>query len=207
MIVYSNLSALPGIEHGTTEKGEQPPEPLVQCQQVHEDVAVWVDEKTPDVVKGADALVTRKPNITIAVFTADCVPVLFADPGAKVIGVVHAGWRGTALEITRKTFEFIGMKPFNFRVAIGPAICQKCFVVDEEIARQFDTEVVRESEEEEGKFHVDIVQANINQCLEVGVPEKNIEVCRRCTFEDGKLLSSRAGDKEERMHTFIRRNE
>ncbi|MFH1426444.1 MAG: peptidoglycan editing factor PgeF [Candidatus Kerfeldbacteria bacterium] len=206
MITFSNLSSLSGIEHGITEKGDQAPEPFIRGEQVHKDVAVWADENTPEVVKGADAIVTRKSGIIVATFTADCVPVLFADPKAGIVGAIHAGWRGTALEITRKTFEFLKIRPFNIIVGIGPAICGNCFNVDEKIARQFDASVVTESESEEGKFHVDIVQANIDQCLEAGIPEKNIEVIRRCTFEDDALYSSRGGDKNERMISFIRRN-
>ncbi|HLD21575.1 MAG TPA: laccase domain-containing protein, partial [Patescibacteria group bacterium] len=90
-------------------------------------------------------------------------------------------------------------------VGIGPAICPKCFAVGKEVARQFDPSVVQESEEQEGVFHVDLWQANVLQCIEAGIPERNIEVMRVCTVEDHSLYSFRRGDRIKRNITFIRR--
>ncbi len=204
MLTFKFFSTISSVEHGITERGEAAPE-SIRGEQVHGDTAAWVEHSEQAIVPRADALLTRKTGITLAILAADCVPVLLVEPRAGIIGTIHAGWRGTALDITRKTIEFLKVKPFGLRVGIGPAICQNCFVVGEEVARQFDRAVVRESETEEGKWHVDLWQANVNQCLELGVPERNIEVMRVCTFEHQNLYSFRRGDRDARHVAWIRR--
>lgn len=94
-------------------------------------------------VKCADAVVTNKKNIAIAVRTADCVPVLFYDPVAEIIAVAHAGWRGALLGIIKKTIErmiTVGSNVVsNIKVAIGPCILQDSFEVDEDFKKFFDS--------------------------------------------------------------------
>lgn len=206
MLQFSNLTALPHIQHRILGKGEEdqwPRDVFVIAKQMHSDRAVWVNVETPNPIPQGDALLTRSSDIILGIRVADCVSVLFAEPRLRIVGAIHAGWRGTALEITRKTLEALKIKPFQLRVGIGPAICPNCFVVGEEVARQFDQSVVRESNDEEGKFHVDLWQANVNQCLEVGVPERNIEVMDICTVEQNDLYSVRRGTSEKRNLAFI----
>jgi YfiH family protein len=204
MLKFALFSNLPNIEHGITERGEDTPV-VVRGEQVHGDKSAWVETDAKLLIPKVDALLARQPGFTLGVVAADCVPVLLCEPGMGIIGTIHAGWRGTALDVTRKTIEALKTKPFQLRVGIGPAICPNCFEVGEEVARQFDRSLVRESENEEGKWHVDLWQANVNQCLELGVPERNIEVMRVCTFENHNLFSYRRGDRNERHTTWIRR--
>lgn len=204
MLTFSLFSKFPQVEHGITERDEAAPV-LVRGEQVHGDTAVWVETPSTLIIPRADAVVTRKTEITLGIAAADCVPILFVEPRVGIVGTIHAGWRGTALEITRKTIEFLKIKPFSLSIGIGPAICQKCFEVGPEVARQFDPSVVKESETAEDKFHVDLWQANVNQCLEMGVPERNIEVMRVCTFEHENVYSFRRGDREQRHTAWIRR--
>lgn len=203
MLQFSSFNFL-FLEHGITEVGDAVPTDLVFSEQVHQDRAAWVTDATRDVIHGADALVTRRSGIGLGVRCADCVPVLFFEPHMKIVGAVHAGWRGTALDVTRKAVEFLKINPFGLRVGIGPAICPNCFVVGEEVARQFDRAVVRESATEEGKFHVDLWQANVLQLIELGIPERNIEVMRACTVETSTLYSFRRGDRVQRNIAYVR---
>lgn len=205
MLEFSHLSQLNGIAHGITQIGDAVPERIVQGEQNHKAVSTWVDAYTEERLPGVDALITKQTDFGIAVRVADCVPLLIAEPRAGIVGAIHAGWRGTALEIARKSIDFLRMRPGQLRVGIGPTICEKCFVVGPEVARQFPSSIVRESDSEEGKFHVDLWQANVDQCLEVGVAQKHIEVMRRCTLEDETLYSFRGGDKEPRNIAFIQR--
>ena len=83
-----------------------------------------------------DALVTDKPHITLAILTADCVPVLFADPKNKVIGAAHAGWRGAVRGIISSTLETMlqnGANSGNIKAVIGPAIQQKSYQVGHDL--------------------------------------------------------------------------
>ncbi|MFC7473239.1 peptidoglycan editing factor PgeF [Dankookia sp. GCM10030260] len=80
----------------------------------------------------ADAMVTRRPGIALGVITADCAPVLFADPVAGVIGAAHAGWRGAVdgvLEATLAAMEAIGADRVRITAAVGPCIAQPSYEV------------------------------------------------------------------------------
>jgi YfiH family protein len=88
----------------------------------------WLEGHGPQ----ADALVTRRPGIALGIVTADCAPVLFADPEAGVIGAAHAGWRGAVdgvLEATLAAMEAIGADRGRITAAIGPCIAQASYEV------------------------------------------------------------------------------
>ena len=88
-----------------------------------------------------DAIVTTRQNLAICIKTADCVPVFIVDRAKKIIAAVHAGWKSTALEISAKVVRLLcdkyGSYPRDILAAIGPAIGQCCFEVDEEAADSF----------------------------------------------------------------------
>ncbi|PIW37214.1 MAG: hypothetical protein COW24_01375 [Candidatus Kerfeldbacteria bacterium CG15_BIG_FIL_POST_REV_8_21_14_020_45_12] len=207
MIRFNNLSALAGVDHGITEKGDEAPAGLVRGQQTHGNGFAWIENTNKLIVPKVDALATRAAGLTLGVYTADCVSILFADERSGVVGTIHAGWRGTALDITRQAIESLKIHPNNLKVGIGPAICLNCFEVGEEVAKQFDAAHVRPSEEAEGKYFIDLWQANVDLALEAGVKQSNIEVIRRCTLEDDALYSFRQGDRDDRQVSWIVRNE
>ena len=101
-----------------------PPERLVTCHQVHgtEIVTVerpWRREDNPH----ADGMVTAVPGIALGVLAADCAPVLFADPEARVVGAAHGGWRGTlagVMEAAVRAMVGLGARPERIRAGIGP---------------------------------------------------------------------------------------
>ena len=87
-----------------------------------------------------DGMVTATPGIILAVASADCVPILMTDAREKVVGAIHAGWRGVIAGIAREgavAMESLGAKPRDLRAALGPSIGKCCFEVDEELARSF----------------------------------------------------------------------
>jgi YfiH family protein len=96
----------------------------------------WTSETRPR----ADAIVTRVPGLAIGVSTADCGPVLFADPTARVIGAAHSGWRGAlagVLEATIAAMEKLGAERSRLVAAIGPMIRQRNYEVGNELVEQF----------------------------------------------------------------------
>ncbi|MGB3865233.1 MAG: peptidoglycan editing factor PgeF [Xanthobacteraceae bacterium] len=117
------------------------PARFLTAYQVHSpDVAVvdapWQDEARPR----ADAIVTRTPGLAIGVTTADCGPVLFADPRARVIGAAHAGWKGAltgVLEATIGAMEQLGAERNGIVAAIGPLIRQRSYEVGAEFVERF----------------------------------------------------------------------
>lgn len=114
---------------------------VVTLYQIHSATALTVDGPVAreDLPK-ADALVTRTRGLAIGVLTADCTPVLFADPKAGVVGAAHAGWRGAltgVLESTVAAMETLGAERSRIRTAVGPCISQRAYEVGPEFEQDF----------------------------------------------------------------------
>ena len=109
------------------------PAQLVGLSQVHGAIAVPVDSVwAPGSGPRADAMVTRTPGVALGIVTADCAPVLFSDPQARVVGAAHAGWRGALagiLEATLDAMEALGATRGRIAAAIGPCIGQASYEV------------------------------------------------------------------------------
>ncbi|WP_225029319.1 peptidoglycan editing factor PgeF [Xinfangfangia pollutisoli] len=115
---------------------------LVTVNQVHSADVVSVSAPLTDRPR-ADALVTATPGLALAVLTADCQPVLFADPKARVIGAAHAGWRGAfegVLEATLEAMEALGARRGDIAAVIGPTISQPAYEVGQEFFETFADE-------------------------------------------------------------------
>lgn len=139
----------------------------------------------------ADGLVTDTPGTTLVVFGADCPTILLHDPVRKVIGAVHAGWRGTALGIVercvKKMTERYGCRTEDIVAAIGPGIARCCFETGGEVP-----EAMRASLGEQavpfvdtpgnGKYKVDLKGINALRLGRVGVPPANIDISSDCTM-------------------------
>jgi polyphenol oxidase len=114
---------------------------LITAHQIHSAGAViaaapWHLEERPR----ADAIVTATPGLAVAVLTADCAPVLFADPTARVVAAAHAGWRGAlggVVESTLDIMETLGGRRERVRAAVGPAIGQAAYEVGPEFEAEF----------------------------------------------------------------------
>jgi hypothetical protein len=117
------------------------PEKLLSCHQIHSATVatvttIWNSVERPE----ADAMVTQVPGIALGILTADCVPVLFVDPVARVIGAAHAGWRGALGGIVENTIvamKNLGAKTGNIQAALGPCIWQDTYEVDAEFPKAF----------------------------------------------------------------------
>ena len=149
---------------------------------------------------------TSLPELWLAIRTADCLPILFVDPRAKVIAAVHAGWRGTVDQILVKTVARLTTEcqcvPADLLVAIGPGISACCFEVGAEVANQFESAYV--STGSTGKVHIDLKKANLAQLLQVGVRAKNIDVAEACTICTPGFHSYRGNKTAERMNSAIK---
>jgi hypothetical protein len=120
------------------------PESLCTARQVHR-IGVLVARRSepgrPAVA--ADALVTDRPLLTLGVLSADCAPVLLADPAARVIGAAHAGWRGAlsgVIEAAVRAMVELGARPERMSAAVGPSIAQPSYQVGPELRTQFVAE-------------------------------------------------------------------
>jgi len=116
---------------------------LVTVYQVHSPDVVRVEGPWPGERPRADAMVSDRPGLLLGIVTADCAPVLLADREAGVVGAAHAGWRGAhggVLEQTVAAMEALGAKGERIAAAIGPAIGQPSYEVDEAFRAPFTAE-------------------------------------------------------------------
>lgn len=117
------------------------PSHLLACWQVHSaDAVVATEPWTRETAPKADAVVTATPGIAAAISIADCGPILFADPGARVVAAAHSGWKGAVGGIVAGTvarMEELGARRANIRAVIGPLIRQPSYEVGEEFVGRF----------------------------------------------------------------------
>jgi len=195
----------------------------VQAQQVHgSGVACVLDEVIVLTCGGlgpshdylqygkADALVTSLPSHLLALFFADCVPVFMVEPTAAVVGLAHAGWRGTARRIATEMLAYVGGEdapagrgPERTRVVIGPSVGMCCYEVGWLVMRSVLATIPKERRDERvvrrtafGRWHLNLARINALQLIEAGVPEARIEIIDRCTCcEKGTFFSVRGEGK------------
>jgi YfiH family protein len=167
---------------------------LVFSRQVHKTDVRLVgksDSREPYVLTPyeADGLITAEKDVPLIIVTADCVPILLHDPVREAIGAVHAGWRGTALDIAGKAVgkmsALLGCAPKNIRAAIGPCISLCCFETGPEVPEAV-TEVLGGSaslfiQPNGEKFMVDLKGINRLLLERAGVLSRNIETSDECT--------------------------
>lgn len=169
------------------------PAKLVMTHQVHTDVIRPVTAADAQglchrVYPDCDGLVTNQPGVALMVFTADCTPILFHDPVTGAVGAVHAGWRGTALDIAGKTVETMvrcyGCRPEDIRAAIGPNIGQCHFEtnadVPQALVETFGPDVEAMVEKRGEKFFPDLKAVNAYALRRRGVV--HIDISTACTY-------------------------
>lgn len=147
-----------------------------------------------DTIEDTDALVTNLENVPLLLFYADCVPVLLADRRRRVIGLAHAGWRGTAAQIAVQTVQVMqqqfGSDPADILAAIGPSIGSCCYEVDDYVRDKFGGYEEFFAAKANGKYQLDLWGVNRRQLIEAGVAADNIAVAEVCTSCNSQLFCS-----------------
>ena len=164
------------------------PEHLITVYQTHSTDVVQVD--TPLTERPyADAIVTKTPGLALAILTADCQPVLFADPEAGVIGAAHAGWRGALdgiLEATVDGMEALGADRARISATIGPSISQAAYEVGPEFLERFMDEDPANSRffvnGEDGKYQFDLTGIGLERLRRAEIGDA--QWIRHCTYSD-----------------------
>jgi purine-nucleoside/S-methyl-5'-thioadenosine phosphorylase / adenosine deaminase len=124
-----------GARHGFGLRGSAAPAGTLRPKQVHGRAVVTLHDGSEPLAE-ADAVVSRATGVAVAVVTADCVPILLAVPGARVVAAVHAGWRGLAagvLEAALGALAAEGADPGELVAAVGPHVGPCCYEVDEPV--------------------------------------------------------------------------
>jgi len=181
------------------------PDQLAFMNQVHSANIREVSEA--GIYPETDAMITRHPRLGLVVRTADCVPIVMYAPADNIVAAVHAGWKGTAEHIAKKTVEKLagefGVDPALLFVYMGPAAGPCCYEVGSEVAALFNESVL--TREDKGNARLDLKAANAAQLREAGVPAENIDVDPLCTITENTLLHSwrRDGERSGRMLSVI----
>ncbi|WP_093784572.1 peptidoglycan editing factor PgeF [Actinacidiphila guanduensis] len=182
------------------------PARVVWMHQVHgREVAVvtepWGERPVPEV----DALVTTRPDLTLAVLTADCVPVLLADPVAGVAGAAHAGRSGMAVGVVPAAVEAmtaLGADPARIAVRIGPSICGKCYEVPDTLRREVAASVPESyAGTSWGTPSIDVAAGVRAQLARCGVRE--IDGPHVCTLESADHFSYRRDGRTGRLASYV----
>lgn len=164
---------------------------LILMGQVHGNRILILDGDGPPSgsVPACDGLITDRPGVALGIKTADCIPLLFVDPVRRVIGVAHAGWRGTALRIASRMVDLFeqrfASRVENILVAVGPAIGVCCYQVDTPVYAAFAPQPSADRFlhpcPEEGRWMLDLASANRIALMERGAPAGNVLSARHCT--------------------------
>lgn len=178
------------------------PDSVVETSQVHGDVVADVDDTTDPIasrVVEADALVARTAGRAVGVRTADCVPILIADPRTGLVAAVHAGWRGAVLGVVERAVERLGAygaTQGELLVAIGPHIGPDAFEVGEDVAGQIAESAADERVIVRGhpKPHVDLERVVRCALARSGVVDARVERVPGCTHDEAARFHSHRRD-------------
>jgi polyphenol oxidase len=162
---------------------------LATAKQIHSDRVLLVEAAGPQ--GEGDALISNLPGISLAIRTADCLPVLIADPRNRAVGAIHAGWRGVVSDIVSKSIDFMhqrfGSQPEDLVIAIGTGIGPCCFEVGPEVAEQFI---------KTGRTKIDLIETTCRQLGRNGVSLSQISVSELCSYCNRELFESYRRDRE-----------
>jgi len=167
---------------------------LVMMEQVHKDRIRFVQNGDGGkVIAGVDGLVSNKQELALGIKTADCLPIIFYDPVARIIGACHAGWRGIAKRLPQKMIDLMikkGCSPLNILVGIGPFIGGCCYLVDRARADTFRNifgNLKRMFWQDKNGYHLELLVPTESQLLGSGILQNNIRtgsVCNSCQIDE-----------------------
>ena len=224
------LDALPWLRHGSTTRSfnhrgtdrhgdirrihelfDMGERGVVFAKQCHSANVAVVDRAMAEaatrngvvLLQETDAIVCGLPEVTIAVFTADCVPVFVADRRRRVIALAHAGWRGTLARIVERTVGAMrgaDCDPRDLTAWIGPAASGEAYEVSAELAKQFCAEfsdAIDAGVEFARERLLDLPALNAHQLRRMGIPADAVSQSGLCTIRESGQFHSYRVDREE----------
>ena len=184
----------------------------VGAEQTHETSILKVDSRSAGLgaldyetaLKRTDGLYTKESDVLLTLCFADCVPVFFMVPDRRLIGIVHAGWKGTVDGISKSMVDIWkrveGVQPEQIYAAIGPSICQECYTVDKKVINRL--EVILEEQTKtaynqikEDQYQLNLKLANALILQKAGVLPENIMTTDFCTSCDHSFFFSHRRDQ------------
>ena len=152
----------------------------------------------PGEYDACDGLVTQTKGLPLIVTVADCLPVVLYDSAKSVLGVIHAGWRGTAQGIVAEAVDLMvkqcGASTSGMVAYLGPSAGVCCYEVGRDVAEVFSLDQV---EQRNDRLFLDLKKANCDQLLSTGLSEENIEISAYCTICTPQLFHSHRRDRNK----------
>jgi YfiH family protein len=181
---------------------------LITLTQIHQDQCVVITQKdSPEANYRGDAILTNRNDLFVSVQVADCLPLFLVNETSRVVGLVHAGWRGTILGVVRNTLKTaksrLGCKAGDFTAMLGPCIRSCCYRVSDDVAVLFDRDCIERTSGDSASL--DLVRANVKQLTDCGVEQNRIYLTEDCTCCNVDLFFShrRESDNTGRMTAFM----
>lgn len=178
-------------------------ENLVLMEQVHgKKIKIVGTADQGKIILAVDGLITKSRGVVLGVNMADCLPILFYDPVAKLVGIAHAGWQGVLKKLPQKMVDSlvkIGALPENILVGIGPHIGDCCYNVEKERIKMFTTVfgLLSGMIKKKGKYFLDLVAPTRIQLINSGLAEKNLIISDVCTSCQNKEFFSHRKDSPQ----------
>lgn len=167
-----------------------------------------IDEKydSSKDAEGIDGLITNLSKVPLVTLYADCVPLFFLDPINRVVGLAHAGWRGTVnkigLKMVQRFKDTFNSNPKDILIGIGPSIGKCCFEVDEQVAKEFERAFVNIENivypKTNNKYIINLWETNRQILLEGGITSSNITITDLCTKCNKDIFFSHRGHNGRR---------
>ncbi len=205
-----NIRSHTGIVTEVLDRLGFPRRPVLSLKQTHSNRAVILNTEhkfdASNFQPEADAVFTNRRDIYLTVRVADCLPIYIFDSDKQVIGLIHAGWRSTLLEIARKSLQLaqeeLGLNPQSCTVLLGPCVGSCCYEVSAEVGVLFSK---NSTARREGKVFLDLCEENQQQFMEAGINPTKIQVIEQCTCCNAELFYSyrRSKNKHERMYAVL----
>ena len=161
-------------------------------------------EELDTAIQNTDGIVTNEQDILLTSYYADCTPLFFFDPTKNVIGLAHAGWKGTVLKIGAKMVEtFVkefGSKVEDILITVGPAIDQCCYEVNDKVINPLRKSlsfipVEMVLDKKNGHYDLNLKKVNAQILIEAGILPHHIEISTYCTSCDNHLFFSHRKEK------------
>jgi len=195
-----------GVEHAFAVR-QGPPSDAWRVQQVHGSELM----RAPGISPGtrADALFSSEPGCAVAIQTADCVPILLVQRAGRAVAAVHAGWRGSAAQIARKSIarlcETLRAAPGEWLAVIGPHIGPCCYEVDEPVRDALRATGAFATASRPGHYMLDLEQVTRAQLESAGIAARDVTRIGGCTHCDARGYPSfRRDGSGVRMFHWVR---
>ena len=171
------------------------PGTIVKPKQVHSNIVEECNQ--PGEIFNIDGIITTNADLVLSIQVADCIPIFLYDKRSKVIGLVHAGWKGISDGIVENCIDLLNTNISNLsdvKILLGPSIRQCCFEIGPEVAELFDQKYMINGKGD--RSHLNLQSTVIEKFIMNGISESNIIDIDECTYCSGNYHSYRKNGKK-----------